>query len=135
MTREERFGYSKHRIETAYRTVDAAKLLVENGFWNSAVNRLYYAVFYAVNALLVANEIYPQSHSGMKSQFSQHFIKTGKMDIKYGRLLAQMYDWRQKGDYENLFDYNAESVKPLFEPVINMIAEIEKEISALFENS
>jgi uncharacterized protein len=55
MTREERLEYSKNRIETVYKTVDAAKLLAENGFWNSAINRLYYAVFYAVNALLVVN--------------------------------------------------------------------------------
>ncbi|HOM86290.1 MAG: HEPN domain-containing protein [Tenuifilaceae bacterium] len=128
MTREERLEYSKNRIETAYKTVDAAKLLAENGFWNSAINRLYYAVFYAVNALLVVKEIYPQSHSGMKSQYSLHFIKTGRMDIRYGKLLAQLYDWRQKGDYENMYDYDSESVKPLFEPVLEMISEIEKEI-------
>ena len=96
---------------------------------NSAVNRLYYALFYAVNALLVSNEIYSQSHSGMKSQFSLHFIKSGKLDKKYGKLLAQLYDWRQKGDYENLFDYKAESVDLLFEPVIEMITQIEKEIN------
>jgi uncharacterized protein (UPF0332 family) len=129
MNSEERNDYIIHRIETAYKTLEAARLLSENGFWNSAVNRLYYALFYAVNALLVSNEIYSQSHSGMKSQFSLHFIKTGKMDKKFGKLLAQLYDWRQKGDYENLFDYNSESVESLFEPVEEMIAEIEKEIN------
>lgn len=133
MTREERLEYAAYRIETAYNTVEAAKLLAENGFWNSSINRLYYALFYAVNALLVANEIYPQSHSGMKSQFSLHFIKTGKMDIRYGKLLAQLYDWRQKGDYENMFDYNSESVSPLIKPVIEMISQIEKEIENAFK--
>lgn len=129
MTREERLEYSKNRIETAYKTVDAAKLLADNGFWNSAVNRLYYALFYAVNALLVLNEIYSQSHSGMKSQYSLHYIKTGKMDIKYGKLLAQLYDWRQKGDYEALYDFNSESVIPLFAQVNEMIAAIETQIN------
>jgi uncharacterized protein (UPF0332 family) len=128
MTQEERSQYARHRIETAYKTTDAAKLLAENGFWNSAVNRLYYAVFYAVNALLVVNEIYIQSHSGMRSQFALHFIKTGKMDIKYGKLLAQLYDWRQKGDYDNMFDYDSESVMSLFDPVNEMIIKLEKEI-------
>ena len=51
------------------------------------------------------------------------------MDKKFGKLLAQLYDWRQKGDYENLFDYNSESVESLFEPVEEMIALIEKEIN------
>jgi len=39
-----------------------------------------------------------------------------------------LYDWRQKGDYENIFDYDEESVKPLFKPVNEMIDIIEQEI-------
>jgi uncharacterized protein (UPF0332 family) len=57
-----------------------------------------------------------------------HFIKTGKLDKKFGRLLAELYDWRQKGDYENIFDYDSDSVLPLFPPVIEMIDHIEKEL-------
>ncbi len=128
MTPDERKEYVKYRIESAYKTVDAAKVLAEKGFWNSAVNRLYYAVFYAVNALLVFNNIETKSHSATKSKFSLHFVKTGKFDKKYGKLLAELYDWRQKGDYENIFDYDSESVKPLFEPVSEMIKLIDAEI-------
>lgn len=128
MTPEERKQYVEYRIDSAYKTVEAAKLLADRGFWNSAINRLYYAIFYAVNALLVLNDIPTKSHSATKSKFSQHFIKTGKIDKKYGKLLAQLYDWRQKGDYENIFDYDEESVKPLFEPVNEMIDIIDQEI-------
>ena len=124
----DRDAYVQNRIETAYKTLDAAKILADNGFWNSAVNRLYYAVFYIVNAILVKNEIMTQSHSGAKSQFSFYFIKTGKIDKKYGKLLAELYDWRQKGDYENLFEFDSESVLPLFDSVKEMISVIEKEI-------
>jgi len=42
MTREERIEYSKIRIESAYNTFEAAKVLAQNGFWNSAINRLYF---------------------------------------------------------------------------------------------
>lgn len=128
MTTEERKDYAKYRMESAHKTFDAAKVLIDNGFWNSSVNRLYYALFYAVNALLVLNEIQTKSHSATKSQFSRYFVKTGKFDKKYGQLLSELFDWRQKGDYENLFDYDYESVKPLFKPVAEMIDLIEKEI-------
>jgi uncharacterized protein (UPF0332 family) len=128
MTNEERLEYSKLRIETAYKTYQAARVLSQNGFWNSAINRLYYAVFYAVNALLVSNEIYTHSHSGMRTQFSKNFIKTGRFDKKYGKLLVQLYDWRQKGDYENLFDFTEDTVNQLFEPVHEMLETIEREI-------
>ena len=128
MISEDKIEYVKYRIQSAYKTVDAAKVLADNGFWNSAVNRLYYAIFYAVNALLVLNDIPTKSHSAAKSQFSMHFVKTGKFDKKYGKLLAELYDWRQKGDYENIFDYDSDSVKPLFDPVSDMIDQIYKEI-------
>ena len=81
-----------------------------------------------MNAILVANEILTKSHSATKSQFSLHFVKTGKFDKKYGKLLSELFDWRQKGDYENMFDYDESSVQPLFKPVDEMIKLIEEEI-------
>ena len=129
MTFEERVEYVKYRIESANKTFEAAKVLAENEFWNSAVNRLYYSIFYAVNALLVMNEIQTKSHAATKSQFSMYFVKTGKFDKKYGKLLSELFDWRQKGDYENIFDYNKDSVQPLFRPVNEMIKLIEEEIN------
>lgn len=129
MNNSERLEYVKFRIDSAYETHKAAILLFENGFWNSCVNRLYYSVFYAVNALLVWNEIQPKTHSTVKSQFSQHFVKTGKFETRFGRLLNTLYDWRQRGDYENLFMYNKESVEPLLESCLDMIQQIEAEIN------
>src|SRR5665647_158190 len=124
MSPEERKEYVDYRMKIALNTFSAAKVLAENGFWNSAVNRLYYSAFYAVNALLVQNEIYSSSHSGLRSQFSLHFIKTGKLARKYGNLLSQLYDWRQKADYGNVFDFDPEFVKPRFDDVLDMITQI-----------
>jgi uncharacterized protein (UPF0332 family) len=131
MNFEDNQEYVKYRLDSSFNAYDAAKVLAENGFWNSAVNRLYYAVFYAVNALLVQNGIHASSHSGTRSQFSLNYIKTGKLDKKFGKLLTELYDWRQKGDYENIFDYNAVSVEPMFGLVLEMITEIEKEIKTV----
>lgn len=128
MNEDERREYVRYRLESALTTFDAARVLAENGFWNSAVNRLYYSLFYAVNALLVLYGIQTKSHSAVKSKFSEYFVKTRKFDKKYGRLLSELYDWRQRGDYENIFEYNRESVMPLFGSVREMIKRIEDEI-------
>ena len=125
MKSDEREEYVKYRITSAYNTLDAANLLIENGFWNSAVNRMYYALFYSVNALLVKNKIQTKSHSSTRSQFSLYFVKTGILNKKYGKLLSELYDWRQKGDYENIFDYDKESVVPLIPRVKEMIDTID----------
>ncbi|MFV0344891.1 MAG: HEPN domain-containing protein [Bacteroidales bacterium] len=129
MTEQERQIYVKYRIACAYTTFKAARV-ADSGFWDSSVNRLYYALFYAVSALLVQNHIQTKSHSSVRSQFSLLFVKTGKFEKKYGRLLSELFDWRQKGDYDNIFSYNGEVVEPLFEPVEEMISAIEDEIKA-----
>jgi uncharacterized protein len=128
MNTSERIEYVKYRLKTAHKTFNAAKVLAENGYWNSSVNRLYYSVFYAVNALLAFNGIRTKSHSSVKSQFSLHFVKTGKFEKKFGQLLSQLSDWRQSGDYDNIIDYDQNSVMPLFEPVEEMIKTIEANI-------
>jgi uncharacterized protein (UPF0332 family) len=74
---------------------------------------------------LVLIEIQPKTHSTVKSQFSQHFVKTGVFEARFGRLLNTLYDWRQKGDYETLITYNKESVEPLLESCLEMIHKIE----------
>lgn len=128
MNQNERIEYVKYRLDSANNTLDAAKVLAENGYWNSSVNRLYYSAFYAVNALLVFYGIQTKSHSATKSQFSLHFVKTGKFEKKYGQLLSKLSDWRQKGDYDIIIDYEKDSVMPLFNPVEEMIKTIESHI-------
>jgi uncharacterized protein (UPF0332 family) len=56
MTKEERKEYVEYRIKTAYETYDAAKVLANNNFWNSSVNRLYYSVFYSVYEMIQSIE-------------------------------------------------------------------------------
>ena len=60
----------KYRIARAKDTLDDAQLLADNGKWNSAINRLYYAAYYAVIALLLNADLKPTTHNGVKSNFS-----------------------------------------------------------------
>ena len=80
LTDEERTLLVDYRIQRAKETLSEADILIEAGFFNAAVNRLYYACYYAVTALLVKNNIVTQSHNGVKQMFSLHFIATRKMD-------------------------------------------------------
>ena len=128
MKPEEKEEYIHYRLESARKTFEAAKILAENGYWNSSVNRLYYSLFYALKALLLFHNIETKKHSNIKSQFSLHFVKTDRFDKKYGQLFSELMDWRQKGDYENIYDYDEKSVLPLFAPVNEMLDLIESTI-------
>lgn len=87
---------------------------------------MYYSAYYAVIALLINDEISPTTHNGAKINFTKNYIKTGILPIEFGKIYSQLFTWRQKGDYDDLFDFNKEKVEPYFEPVERMIKHIEE---------
>jgi len=116
--------YIAYRLTKAIEALNDAKLLAENESWNACVNRLYYACYYAVSALLLKNDISTQTHNGVKTQFNLHFIKPVKLGKDFGRLYTDLMDLRHKGDYGDLFDFEKENVEPLIAPAENFIAAI-----------
>ena len=118
-----------YRLQRAWETFDDAQILADKFKWNSAINRLYYAAYYAVMALLLDADLKPTSHNGTKSNFSEHFILTGKIPKEFGKIYSQLFTWRQKGDYDDLFDFDEEKVLPYFEPVKRLIELIETRLS------
>lgn len=126
MTKED---YIHYRLDRAYEAFEDAKLLAENDRWNTAINRLYYASFYAIIALLIKNGIETQTHDGVRTQFGLQFVKPGIIDKKFGKLFSKLFDYRLKGDYGDLFDFEKDIVEPLFEDVELLINTIKAEIS------
>ncbi len=115
-----------YRLNRAKDTLDDAHILAEKSKWNSTINRLYYAAYYAVTALLLKSDIKATTHNGVKSSFSEHYIKTNLISKELGRIYSQLFTWRQKGDYDDLFDFEKDKVLPYFEPVKQLIEAIEK---------
>ncbi len=121
----EKESYIKYRISRAWDTFDDAKILASKRKWNSTINRLYYSAYYAVMALLLKNDLNPNTHNGAKSNFTEHFIKNQIIDKKYGKIYSQLFTWRQKGDYDDLFDFEETQVMQYFQPVEGLITLIE----------
>ncbi len=119
----------KYRLLRARDTFDDARILAENNKWNSTINRLYYAAYYAVMALLLDSDLKPTTHNGTKSNFSEYFIATNKLPKELGKIYSQLFTWRQKGDYDDLFDFDKDKVMPYLEPVSDFISQIENLIN------
>lgn len=75
------------------------------------MNRLYYAAFYGVCALLLEREQSFRKHSGVRAAFQRQFIKTGLIDMRWGRLYDQLFEDRQEGDYVVFISFEAEYVQ------------------------
>jgi uncharacterized protein (UPF0332 family) len=116
--------YINYRFSRAQESYEEALIMIDNKRWIAAMNRLYYSCFYAVIALLLKNDLEPRSHSGVRTKLSEMYIKTGKIDPKFGKLFSDLYDYRQKGDYGDLYDYDENTVLPLVDQVKEFIEEI-----------
>ena len=116
-----------YRIERAYTALEQAKLNLTLNCLEVTANRLYYAAYYVVSALLIANKIPAHSHEGNVTQFGLHFVKTGKVDREEGKLLSHLLTMRLKGDYSDRFGLTGADVLPYIEPTeafIKKIAEL-----------
>jgi uncharacterized protein (UPF0332 family) len=101
------------RLEKADKDFRAAKTLISAQDWEVAINRLYYAAFHAVSALLFKNDIKVKAHSGAKAMLELHFVKTSLLSIEWGRFYAQLFNERNDSDYEDFVIFTAEDVLPL----------------------
>jgi uncharacterized protein (UPF0332 family) len=121
--------YVQYRLNRAKETIAEIEILIQNEYWNTAINRLYYACFYAVGALLVKNGIETSSHSGYRQKFGQLFVQNGKISKDLAKLYTDLFEKRQKGDYNDFFDFDRDTVRRLYEPSKLFIQKIEELIN------
>lgn len=91
-----------YRLQRAREALDEADLLLDRNHINTFVNRVYYACFYSVTALLLTRDLSSAKHSGVRSMFHQHFVKTGLVNMELGQNFDKFFDNRQKGDYADM---------------------------------
>ncbi|MCA9947300.1 MAG: HEPN domain-containing protein [Anaerolineales bacterium] len=113
-----------YRLQRATETLVEARLMQNAKHWNSCANRLYYAAFYAVSALLVKDGHAASKHSGVKALFNQYYVKPGTIEKDKGRLYNRLFDLRQEGDYIDFVTLDAEKVEPLVAETVVFIETI-----------
>lgn len=84
----------------ARQTLETGKLVMAHEDYITAVNRAYYAIFYAANGLLATKGLERSKHSGVVAAFRQHFVKTGVIEPEFSDFYGQAMDERHNADYE-----------------------------------
>ncbi len=126
MNDQDRKQLIRYRLTRAKDTLREVDLHIENKLWNTAVNRLYYACYYAVIGLLVSKEITAQTHSGVRQMFGLHFVKSGIIDKELGKFYTDIFDKRQTGDYDDFVNFTKDEVVKMISPAQKLIESIEK---------
>jgi uncharacterized protein (UPF0332 family) len=120
----------QYRLETAYQTLEDAKLLASAQRWKPCVNRLYYACFYSVSALLAQNEMASSKHTGVRSLFNLNFVKPGKVSKEIAAIYNDLFERRQEGDYTDFVFFTEHQVLPRIGKTEKFISAIKALISA-----
>ena len=102
----------QYRIARAREALDEAEILADSRHWNACVNRLYYACFYAVSALLSKHDLSSSKHSGLRSFFNHNFVKAGIIPKETAIIYNSLFERRQEGDYEVFVTFKETDVKP-----------------------
>jgi len=131
MNEKDRTELVKYRISKAKETLDEIPIHIENKLWNTAINRLYYACYYAVIALLIDKDIKATTHAGARQMFGLHFVKPGIVEKDLGKFYSDIFDMRQKGDYEDYIEFGQEDVLDMVEPAKKLIDNIEKLLASV----
>ncbi len=95
-------------LEKSARSIDAAKLLFRDGHFDFAASRAYYAMFFAVEALMLDMDLSFSKHSAVIAAFGKEFVKTGIFDCRFHRSLLKAFDLRNAGDYGTFQSLNEE---------------------------
>ena len=124
---ESRKALIAYRLQRAYETLKEAEVMIRESFYNAAVNRMYYACYYAAVALLLKYDIQTQTHNGVKTMLGLHFISTGKLSLKIGKTFSTLFEKRQSGDYDDFVYCDQSLVEELY-PQASLFIDAVKEI-------
>ena len=116
-------------LERVDKTLHEMDVLRENGLWSLVANRLYYALFHAVSALLIKDHHEVGTHRGAVGKFSLFYVKTGAFTAAEGRMYSQLQKLREDSDYNCAIDVVQEDVEKLIEPTRLLIGKIKDYIN------
>lgn len=124
LTEENRKALVEYRIERAEQTLSEAKYMLKGNFYNAAINRLYYACFYAAEALLLKNKISARTHAGVKTMLGLHFVSKKLLSTKAGQIFITLFNLRHSGDYDDFVYCDKDLVEEYIPKAESFINEI-----------
>ena len=128
LSQEERTIVVGLELEKADKFLAQAEAVAALGIWDVVANRIFYAAFHAVSALLIHDHIEVRSHKGAGLMFGQKYVIPGIFSAEDGRLYAKLQDLREKNDYNLVYQSNEEEMAPLIEKTRDLIERVKGKV-------
>jgi uncharacterized protein (UPF0332 family) len=102
-----------YRLDQARETLREAGILLANEAYRGAINRAYYAMFYALLALLATRQLGTSRHSAAIALFDREFVKTGVFPTSLSQALHLAFERRQTHDYGEIVEVDRASAEEM----------------------
>lgn len=112
-------------LEKARRALAAARAGVARDDAETAINRAYYATFYAAQAALDTFDEHPKTHTGVLRRFQHHFVQPGRLPLATGGILAHAFDLRQRADYDAFATFETRRASDLVDDAGQFVQAVE----------
>ena len=116
-------------LEKVDKTLAEMEIQMKNALWSLAANRLYYALFHAVSALLIIDRHEVGTHRGAVNMFSLYYVKTGLFSTAEGKLYSNLQKLREDGDYNCSIDVEQSDVEEKIAPACLLIDKIRQYVA------
>lgn len=100
-------------LTQAQASLEAARLLDNQGYCGFSVSRAYYSMFYAAEAFLLTKGLTYSKHAGVIAAFGRECVKSGQVPAEYHRWLIQALELRQVGDYGRVHEISGAQSREL----------------------
>ncbi len=117
-------------LEKAERALAAARREQRAGDFELAMNRVYYACFYAVTAVLLKEGREFVKHAGVRAALHRDLIQTGRLAVDLGRFYDEAFEARQEADYAPVFELEPAALEKAVEEAERFVAEMLRMLAA-----
>lgn len=112
-----------YKMTSAKAIIEEVKSHIENGFYNTAMNRMYYACFNVATALLITRNIPDvKRHAIVRNLFNLHFVKTGLYKEEWGTFYNTIMNCRTAADYEDFKIYTRKETEDMYPLTCEFVA-------------
>jgi uncharacterized protein (UPF0332 family) len=92
-------GAVAYWLDKAEAALASARAELAAGRYDFAINRAYYAAFYAASAVLLTRGQHFVKHTGVRGAVRRDLVKSGALDVRWGQTFDRLFDTRQRADY------------------------------------
>ncbi|MFH1052437.1 MAG: HEPN domain-containing protein [bacterium] len=101
----------QYRLDKAEETLSDTQVLFDLEKFGSCINRLYYAAFYSLNALLLSHNLTSKTHKGVRNLFLIEFVNKGLIAKEWSTFYSLLFNSRMECDYKDLYVPDPEIIR------------------------